>query len=199
MRILNFYETDPIAELAHPEQSEATSLQSSALSVFTDFSRADPLVVDPGMKITEAERTMIRDHVRLKFVVDKNHHFIGIISLEDLNGQAIIARVSQGFSRSELIVKDFMRPRQELKAFAYEELEQASIGDVVKALQDTGVQHCLVIDQTAHRIRGIISASDVARALRLPLAISHKSSFAEIFSVLYPKIHPESQFAVHPG
>jgi len=185
MRNIGFYDTDAIDELATPTASTEITTDSPALEVFTDFNEHRPLVLEATTTAVEAERLMQMAHVRLKFVVDKNNHFLGVVSLDDLNSQEIVKKLSQGFNRDELSVTDFMRPRNELKAFDYEEVSKAKISDIIEALKSSGQQHCLVIDREKHKIRGIFSASDMARKLRLPINIETRSSFAHVFKVIH--------------
>ena len=44
--------------------------------------------------------------------------------------------------------------------------------------------HCLVMDRDTHEVRGVISVSDIARELRLPLDIQGRPTFAELITIL---------------
>ena len=189
MNKLHFYRADVSDELAHPVAVPTISTHSPALEVFTDFHTVTPLVIDSDTPALQAERLMQMAHVRLKIVVDKKEHFLGVVSLDDLNDQEVIKRISQGYRRAELLVSDFMRPRESLKAFAFSELETSTIQDVIDALEQSGEQHCLVVDLESHEIRGIISASDIARKLKLPIDIKKRSNFAEISHTIYCQVH----------
>lgn len=184
MKKLPFYETQNVDELAWPETNKKITKNSSATKVFTDFNVQEPLVIEASMSAVEAEKLMQQTHVRLKLVVDSNNHFLGVVSLDDLNSQEVIKKLSAGYRREELSVADFMRPRSELKAFSYEEIAKATIGEIIHSLEGSGNQHALVIDRKSHKIRGIISSSDIARKLRLPIDIDNKSSFAHIFKAV---------------
>ena len=143
------------------------------------------MVIEADTSAVEAQKFMLQSHVRLNIVVDENNHFLGLLSLDDLTSQEIIKHVSKGDSRDELLVTDFMKPKKELQAFNYSAIEKASIMDVVQALKLKGQQHCLVVDFEENKIRGIISASDISRKLKLPLDIRNNSSFVSIFNVLH--------------
>ncbi|MDF1690535.1 MAG: CBS domain-containing protein [Cycloclasticus sp.] len=184
MKNLTFYDTTPFDELAWPERNNNITLDSSALEVFTDFNQIKPLVIESSISAIDAEKLMQKAHVHLKIVVDSNNHFLGIVSLEDLNCQEILKRISKGDNREELSVTDFMRRRKSLKAVDYSELEKASIDTVIGALKSNNQQHCLVIDREQHKIRGIISARDIARKLHLPLNIASDSTFVGIFQAV---------------
>ena len=184
MRKLNFYPTEPIDELAWPEESKQITEDSPALEVFTDFTQSKPLVIDAQTTAVEAEQLMLKAHVRLKLVVDSDNHFLGVISLDDINQQEQVKQIANGAQRMELALTDFMHPRESIKAFDFHELSQACISQVIDALQESGERHCLVVDHQTHKIRGIISASDIARKLHLPINIASKSSFVDIFSAV---------------
>ena len=182
--------------LAHPEHVKNITLDDPALAIFTDFRQSQALVVQAGASAAEAESRMREAHVRMKIVVDKANNVLGMVSLDDLNNQEMIKRISQGFHRSELKVSDFMRPLAALKAFRWQDIQQASIGDVVDALQANGEQHCLAVDNQRREIRGIISASDIARKLRLPVDIATESNFARLSHVIYQQIKPRNSLAI---
>lgn len=185
MKKLPLYNADNGAKLTRPELHQDISEDTSAMSVFTDFHLVSPLKVESSTPAHEVEKMMLSSHVRLKFVVDKDGEFIGVVSLDDLNGQTMMQKLTQGYDRDSLSVKDFMRRRDQLKAFSYEDLARSSIRDVVNTLESSGMQHCLVVDQSNNEIRGIISASDIARKLKLPINIGRRSNFSEIFKAVY--------------
>lgn len=184
MKNISFIAIDQIDELAWPTEHQEITKDSSALEIFTDFAEYIPLVIESSMLATEALALMQKAHVRLKLVLDENDHFIGVVSLDDLNRQELVKKLSSGYKREELLVTDFMRPRKDLKAFDYAELANTTIGTVINTLKNTGQQHCLVIDTDNHQIRGIISASDIARKLKLNIDIKNRSSFSHVFDAV---------------
>lgn len=184
MKVLEFFSPDPAAQLVWPDHSDSITLHSPALCVFTDFRQHQPLVINVQCHADQAERLMLQAHVRLKLVVDDHGAFVGLVSLADLDNQERIKKVAEGFSRKELTVADFMRPREGLRVLSFEQLSEAQVGDVVEALRNTPDQHCLIIDFRNHEIRGVISSSDIARRLQLPLDINRHSSFVGIFTAL---------------
>lgn len=188
MMKLDFFEIEETDDIAHPEQIGYITKDSSALEVFTDFNAFMPLTLEEGTCAVEAERQMQKAHVRLKLVVDKEGTFLGVVSLDNLNNQEVIKRLSEGYSREELTINEFMIPKQDLKAFDYDQLACATINNVIEALKENGQQHCLVLDRNEHKIRGIISASDIVRKLKLPVNIMTDASFLGIFNTIY---HPD--------
>jgi CBS domain containing-hemolysin-like protein len=184
MKPLTLYNTESIDILVWPEDHQDITITTPALSVFTDLRQFKPLVINGDVKAIELEKLMKQAHVKLKFVLDQNKKFIGIIGLDDLQENKIIAKVSKYQPREELLVTDFMRPRSTLKAFDYEQLAKSTVGDVLETQKNNHQQHCLVIDRTRHEIRGLISASDVARALKVSVDMRDHVSFEYLFNEL---------------
>jgi len=185
MKTLRLYPTDPIYELAWPLSNPDINLNSPACEIFTDFCRVKPLIIEAITPVDEAQNLMKRAHVRMKLVIDQSGHFSGLVSLDDLQAQEIMKKLAEGATKEDLTVTDFMRRRDQLKAFDYTDIKRSSVGDIVISLEHSGQQHCLVVDKCTHQIRGVISASDITRKLKLPIDIGTESTFSNIFSVLH--------------
>jgi CBS domain containing-hemolysin-like protein len=181
MKTLKLYSTESLDHLVWPEDGMGLSEESSALLVFTDFKLHRPLTIANSVHAMLLEELMKKAQVRMKLVLDKNNTFLGIVSFNDLSEQQILKKAVNGIKRNELLVTDFMVPKNKMKSFDYEELSQASVGDVIRTLKDNGQQHCLVIDHKAHEIRGLISASEIARKLGVSLDIQNQRSFMQLF------------------
>ena len=185
MRKLNLFPVTTVDELAWPEAPRLMSLETMALEFFTDFVMKEPLVIDQFLGAVHARAVMIKTHVRLKLVVNRDKQFVGIITAEDLSDEKInLAALKRGVARDDLQVSDLMTRKADLLAMRMEEVEFSTIGDVISFLKDNRQQHCLVIDHDRHRIRGIFSASDISRKLRLPINIHDQSSFYKVFAAV---------------
>nr|WP_275974603.1 CBS domain-containing protein [Shewanella algicola] len=195
---LALYPVEKIDELTSPEAHEDISLLSSAVNIFTDFKKVTPLVIESNSSAVEVESLMQKSHVRLKLVINNKHEFIGLISFESLHNQEILKRVAEGHQREQLKVTDFMIAKDQLKAIDYEDLTYARIGDVIETLQSAGQQHCLVLDRKNHAIRGVLSANDIARRLKLAVDVSTPNSFASIFEVISKIQQPAVLNTVQP-
>ena len=182
MSKLNFYAASNVGELAWPDDIQDVSMQTPALDFLTDFKMTKPLVIESSLSAVDVKRLMIRAHVKLKFVINEDNHFMGVISSEDLDDQKLLQRASLGILRDDILVTEMMRPKNELVALSFKEVSRATIGDVIEVLKDSGQQHCLVIDQGVNQIRGIFSASDISRKLHLSIDIQDKSNFYKVFS-----------------
>ncbi len=185
MKNLHLFDLDLVDNVVTPEYFEKTTLASPAIKIFTDFKAHQPLVIEGDTLARDALTMMIKSHVQMKIVVSPNNDFLGIISTNELSEQSLLAEMSKGVSRDEILVTDMMLPKDALHAFDYSELERSSVNDVVTTLKSYGLRHCLVVDRKSHHIRGVISTSDIARKLHLPIDISIKTSFSDLFEVIH--------------
>lgn len=181
MKNIALYDADQVDHLVWPENVQDITADSPAISVFTDFHHYEPLVIDADTLALDAEQMMKRSHVRLKLVIDRDAEFVGVIALDDLSDSEVIKKVANGFVRKELRVSDMMRRKQDLKVFHYDDLERMNVEQVLNVLKQYGHQHCLVVEHAHHQIRGIISASDIARKLKIAISIQQPPKFAELY------------------
>ncbi len=184
MKNLHFYETTEIDQLAFPQEKRTVSLDEPALNFLTDFTYAEPAVIEFDICALEVKKMMLQSHTKMKFVVDHNEKLLGIVSLTELSDLALIKKTNKVNQRETIPVTEMMIPKHELMAFDYEELKSASINDVIGALKDSGQHHCLVLDRGTHKIRGIFSASELSKLLHVPINIKAPSSFYNLFVAL---------------
>jgi DeoR family transcriptional regulator, catabolite repression regulator len=182
MQTISLLSVSNIAHLVQPEEFHELSIESPALEIFTDFKNHIPLTIEGSVPAVDVESLMRKAHVKMKLVVDTSNEFIGTISLEDLDEQHFMMKIAAGYARQDIQVSDLMTPKERILALSLVDLERATIGDVIKSLQKQGKQHCLVVDRSGSQIRGLISASDVARRLHIPIRIERIPSFVDIFS-----------------
>lgn len=182
MRAIRLFAVDKIAHLVQPDEFHELSLSSPALAIFTDFKNHRPLTIEGSTPAIDVEAMMRKAHVKMKLVVDAGNEFIGTISLDDLDEQHFMTMIANGYERGEILTSDLMTPKQQIMALSLAELEQANINDVVRAPRESGQQHCLVVDHSGQQIRGLISASDVARRLHIPIRIERIPTFTDIFT-----------------
>jgi CBS domain containing-hemolysin-like protein len=177
MKTLTYVSTKDVNNLIWPATTEDINIYSSALSVFTDFTTAGPRVIESSTRADELVQLMKKEHVRMKIVVDTDNHFIGVISLDDLSEDVFIKQIANGFKRTELMVADLMRAKEELLALSYTSLKNSDIESLLFSQRHNLLQHLLVIDEDTKAIRGVISSNDVVRQLRLDVDVAF-SSFA---------------------
>ena len=169
MSKLTLHPVDQAEHLVYPGDFHDLGLNSSALTLFTDFKRHDPLVVEAWMTAADAAEEFRQTHTHLRLVVDRRGEFVGTITRTDLSETNLLKRIAAGEPRREVRVMDLMRHRHQLRALSYRDLQQATVGDVVETLKSSGAQHCLVVDFDSHSIRGLIAASDVAKKLHIDI------------------------------
>jgi CBS domain-containing protein len=175
-----------ISRIEKPEVSVPVTVHSPATEVFTDFSVQQPFVLEHSTSIDEAEALMKKTHVRLKLVVDARDAFKGVVSLADLLSVKVMQAVKRtGLERSELTVESVMTKKDGMLAIDITSLKAARIGDLLLTMQSFGDQHVLVVDGAGGSIRGLVSASDIARRLNVPVTISERAhSFAQIYQAV---------------
>ncbi len=182
MKTLTYVSTKNTHGLTFPARVENINLYSSATTVFTDFNENAPRMIESNTRADELVRLMRKEHVRLKIVVDESNQFEGIISLEDLSEEAFIKHIAKGFKRSEILVADLMRSKDDLLALSFTSLQKADIESLLFSQKDNFQQHLLVLDEESKKIRGLISSNDVARQLKLDLDVA-SSNFANTYHI----------------
>jgi len=182
MKKLNFYNPTDLDDLAWPKEQIQISIDTPAPAFFADFREVPPLVIEVTTPALAAKEMMRRSHVRLKFVVDSDNHFLGVISSEDLDDQALVRKRSEGFKSNDIEVGDLMTPKKSLKAFDINQLQDATIGEVIDALTQEGQHYALVLDRECNQIRGIISAQDISRKLHRAINIKDRTRFYKVFA-----------------
>ncbi len=167
------YQALPLRELGgdagfrRPTQpsSERVTLESPALGVMTDFTRATPATIRPQAPLAGANQFMITRGVRLLLVVDEHEIVLGVLTANDLLGErSMLAATGRGVRRDELTVADVMTPAERVEVIELAEVERARVGHVLETLRGAGRQHALVVDAES-MVRGIFSISQIARQL----------------------------------
>ncbi|MCL1039844.1 CBS domain-containing protein [Shewanella submarina] len=184
MRNLELYSTASIDHLIWSTYEDVTKLDSPAISIFTDFDHSQPLVIDLDTSAPKALEIFERTHTFMRLVVDKRNKFMGVITLREFHQNMVKQATKERVSPEDVSVKDLMIPRDQVLSLDFEQLSSATVGDVVRALQENGLHHILVIDHELHHIRGMISANDLARKLGVPINIKEPPSFMQIFNHL---------------
>ncbi|MEM5528607.1 CBS domain-containing protein [Gammaproteobacteria bacterium AS21] len=181
MKKLALHNLELVDEIISPDQFIEMTLLSPATDFFTDFKLHKALVIDADTLATDALKLMQKTHVQMEIVVSEKSKFLGVISTRELTERHIMQKVFNGAVREEITVGDMMIHRNDLHAFSYTDIKKSNINDVINTLKNYGLRHCLVIDKENHHIRGVISASDIARKLQLPVEINTATSFSRIF------------------
>ncbi len=178
----SFHRTDRIFELVR--------LEDPATVVMTDLKRVSAVTVAAKAPIEAADVRMKHRGVRLLLVVDDEDTVVGLITSTDLHGAKPIQHIQKhGGTYRDIQVLDIMTPQEKLEVMCMEDVSRARVGNIVATLKQAGRAHALVVDrhesENRQVIRGIISASQIARQLdmEIPTAeIAH--TFAEIEALL---------------
>ena len=173
--------------LAEGADHAITNLDSPAQLVMTDFRQTPPLTMNLTESISDATQAMRKVHVRSVIVTDISKAFRGILTVIDLESRKVLSQAtSLGLKREDLSIKDVMVSRDKLRGVPLSALQQGTIGDLLKTLRHEGSMHMLVVDQESQEICGIISASEIARRLQVPVEINlQASSFRDLVDVLF--------------
>ncbi|GAB0154230.1 MULTISPECIES: CBS domain-containing protein [Marinobacterium] len=173
--------------LAEGADHAITNLDSPAQLVMTDFRQTPPLTMNLTESISDATQAMRKVHVRSVIVTDSSKAFRGILTVIDLESRKVLSQAtSLGLKREDLSIKDVMVSRDKLRGVPLSALQQGTIGDLLKTLRHEGSMHMLVVDPESQEICGIISASEIARRLQVPVEINlQASSFRDLVDVLF--------------
>ena len=177
-----------VCTLAQPAANPVT-LDSPAIEVMTDLSKVAAVTIEPSAPMHAANEYMISRAVRSLFVTAPDGHVIGLVTTSDILGERPV-RVShaRGVRRNELLVSDVMTSIDSIVAMNMEDVRAAKVGHVVASLKQAGRHHELVAEMRPKgqaQIRGIFSASQIARQLGVPLQITELArTFAEIEEAL---------------
>lgn len=168
------------------ERIEHVDLSSPARLVVTDFLDNEPLMMNLDIAVDEAIQAMRRAHVRSILVTDSQNRFRGIITVADLESRKVLSlATSSGQARSDLSIGDLMTPRSKLVGVPISAIDGGTIGELLQTLKNEGRPHMLVVDPATQSIRGIISASDIARRLRVSVEINQRAtSFKELVDII---------------
>lgn len=185
-RTLNTVRLNQSEKVFVDEDASTVTLETPAIAVATDFKIKRPALLEGDVSIDQALAIMRKSHVRSVLVIDGNEHFLGLLTLADLESRKVLSTAeAMNLKRADLTAADLMTPKQKLFGMPYVEIVRARIGDLLKTLNSLGTQHVLLTDDEQH-IRGIISATEVARMLHVDIDITAKAtSFAQIYDVVF--------------
>jgi len=174
------------ARVAEPMAPGRVTLDDPAFSVMTDLREVSAATTTPDESIGQAHAQMIRRGVRLLFVLDRDKVVSGIITATDLLGEKPMRFAQErGVSHAEIQVADLMTPAAMLEALPLLDVAQMRVGHVVATLKAVGRQHLTVAEDGGKRIRGLFSASQIARQLGVEVqSFEIAKTFADIEAAL---------------
>ena len=174
------------ARVAAPMTPGRVTLDDPAFSVMTDLREVSAATTTPEETMGQAHAQMIRRGVRLLFVLDPSGAVVGVITATDLLGEKPMRFTqSRGVSHAQIQVEDIMTPASMLEALPLIDVAQMRVGHIVATLKKVRRQHIMVAEEGGRRIRGLFSASQVARQLGMELqTFEVAQSFADIEAAL---------------
>ncbi len=173
------------ARVAEPMTPGRVTFDDPAFSVMTDLREVSAATTRPEETIDAAHAQMIRRGVRLLFVLDDGT-VAGVITATDLLGEKPIRFMqARGVSHAEILVEDIMTPASMLEALSILEVAQMRVGHIVATIKAVGRKHLMVSEDGGRRIRGLFSASQIARQLGMEVQTFEVArSFADIEAAL---------------
>ncbi|MEW5768752.1 MAG: CBS domain-containing protein [Pseudomonadota bacterium] len=189
-RTYNVIPSSPLhkgATFHKPRQAlpEQVTMDDPMSSVMTDFKVVTAYTIFPLETIEAAREKMIHRGVRMLLVVDDMNCILGLITSSDLTSEKPMHVVrTQGIRHSDVMVKDIMTPRERLDVMCMDDLQGATVGNIVATLKAQGRQHALVVERTPERsqiLRGMFSISQINRQLGTNVeVVGVASTFAEL-------------------
>lgn len=174
------------ARVDEPMAPGRVTLDDPAFAVMTDLREVSAATTRPEESIDAAHAQMIRRAVRLLFVLDDTGNVAGVITATDLLGEKPVRFMQdRGVSHAEILVEDIMTPAAMLEALPIQDVAQMRVGHIVATLKAVGRKHLMVAHEGGRRIRGLFSASQIARQLGMELQTFEVArSFADIEAAL---------------
>ena len=176
---------------AHPVQSlpQRVKLSNSALDVMTDANKVSVLCIHANRSMQRANEKMIRYGVRMLLVLDDHEEIAGLITATDVLGEKPVRFLkNMGGTNADILVSDIMTARPELEVMKFEDVQHASVGQIVATLKRSNRQHAMVVVEGSdgrQTIRGLFSATQIARQLGAQAqSFELARTFAEIEAVI---------------
>ncbi len=175
-----------------PDKEELlpVTLKDHAFDVMTDFKKVRAITIAPEDSIDTANSKMIKEGIRLLFVVNRNQNILGLITATDILGEKPIQflQITRG-RRKDITVADIMVPQGKIDVLEFSAVSRSKVGDIVETLKKAGRQHTLVIERPDpsqnKTVRGIFSLNQIARQLGIDLqAFEVANTFAEIAQIM---------------
>lgn len=176
----------PGAHVAEPPEPERVGLDDPAFAVMTDLAEVPAATIAPERSIEEANTLMVERRVRLLFVLDAGRAITGVITATDILGEKPMRFMRErGIARNEVLVEDIMTPATLLEAITMQEVAQMRVGHILATLKAVRRQHLMAAEDCGRRVRGLFSASRVARQLGIEVQTTEVAlTFSEIEAAL---------------
>jgi CBS domain-containing protein len=173
-----------------PTPPETVTMDHPAVSVMTDLKRIRAITIGPEMPVGTALQVMIYGKVRLVVVLDGSGCVVGVVSARDLMGEKPVrVATEQRTQHSKVRVEQVMTPRDELDPLHIDDVERATVMDIVRELRDCGRQHAIVVEprdgSDGFLVRGVFSITQIGRQLGITISPEGPAQdFAELEHLL---------------
>jgi len=165
-------------------------LEDPAVSIMTDLNKIRAFTIEASHNLEFGMTKMIACGVRLLFVIDTEQSLVGIVTASDLLGEKPILYLQKhGGVRENILIRDLMTPRDQLKTLQLYDVSKARAGDIVETMKTFGRQHILVVnyseDNHEEYICGLFSTTQISRQLGTSIDILPRANtFAEVGSAI---------------
>lgn len=142
--------------------------------------------IDANSSIDEALLVLDKTHRRASFVVDSKDQFVGIISTARLGSRYVLSTAEKrGCNRRELNVTDVMIPLSEIRQITLKQMTSTLVGNVLKTMEESGLEFLLVMDQDASQPVGYFDLIDMLKACgRSVNTIKPANKFSDIVGTI---------------
>lgn len=149
------------------------ALDAPAAGVMTDFTQRNMVTVDGKLPVDSALEVMRHAGVRSAFVIDaEQHQVVGLITAHDIMGEKPIRHLQSigctlsTCSRDDVKVTDIMERTEDWYVVTAQEIQSATVGSVLEALQRSGRTHLPVVEPAEPgrpALRGVFSRAKLLR------------------------------------
>lgn len=179
------------ASFVRPVQAlpDQVKLSDPASSVMTDLSKVSVVSVRAKTSMDKANAKMIRYGVRMLLVLDDNEQVAGLLTAADVLGEKPMRFLqNMGGTHADIMVRDIMSTQRELEVLKVEDVQNATVGQIVATLKKSSRQHALVVAEAAdgrQSVCGLFSITQIARQLGAQVqSFELARTFAEIEAVI---------------
>ena len=174
------------ARVAETSVPGRVSLDDPAFAVMTDLREVRAATTTADELVDRAHGLMIQRGVRLLFVLDPQGSVAGVLTATDLLGEKPMRlAAARGATHAELLVADLMTPAARLDALPVQDVAQMRVGHIVATMKAVRRQHLMVSEDAGSRVRGLFSATQIARQLGVQLqTFEVAQTFADIEAAL---------------
>lgn len=165
MKTLNTFCLNAAQTLAQSSTVSALDADSPALEAMMSFDHQIRMALPATMPAPEAFNIMDAENSQINYVINDRHEFLGIVGRSWLSADSLAKYVDKAHGPSTWTVSDMMLPRYEMLAVSQEELDNASVADVLASFRSVQRDFLLVINQRGN-VCGLLAAEDILQRMQ---------------------------------